>query len=195
MTFVAAVCTGNVCRSPAVELVLRARLGAAGVTVRSAGVRALVGSPVDPPMAGLLRATGLDPAPFRARALQSAELRSADLVIALAREHRAAIAAVAPSAVRRTFLLGELEVLAPAVAAAGWPQGLPLGTTAARLAALPRLAVPHRSLVRSADLDVTDPFGRSAASYAAVLQRIVTAVDALVAALDCDVRGGRPQFG
>jgi protein-tyrosine phosphatase len=184
MTFVAAVCTGNVCRSPAVELLLRARLGSAGVTVRSSGTRALVGSPVDPPMAGLLRSNGLDPEPFRARALQRDELRDADLVIALAREHRAAIAAVAPSAVRKTFLLGELAVLAPAVASAGWPEHLPPGEPAGRLAALPVLVAAHRSQVRAADLDVADPFGRSARSYAAALHHISTAVDALVVALE-----------
>jgi protein-tyrosine phosphatase len=185
MTFVAVVCTGNVCRSPAAELLLHARLGHADVTVRSSGIRALVGNPVDPPMAELLRARGLDPEPFRARALQPEELRRADLVIALTREHRAGIVAADPSAVRRTFLMGELAVLAPAVAAAGWPDDLPHGAAAARLAALPRLAAAHRSLVRSDDdLDVADPFGRSAVVYAQTMDQIATAVDTLVEAID-----------
>ena len=39
---VLAVCTGNICRSPAVELLLRDRLGA-HVDVASAGVGAVVG--------------------------------------------------------------------------------------------------------------------------------------------------------
>ena len=49
-----AVCTGNVCRSPAVERLLASKLGPT-VSVRSAGTHALVGHPISEPMAALLR--------------------------------------------------------------------------------------------------------------------------------------------
>jgi protein-tyrosine phosphatase len=192
MTSVALVCTGNVCRSPAAELLLRERLGPDGVVVRSSGTRALVGNPVDPAMADLLVAEGLDPRAFRARPLQVDELRRADLVIAMAREHRAAVVAAEPTAVRRTFLLGELAMLAPAVATAGWPAEL-ASDVAARLEALPALAAVHRGLLRSVgSLDVVDPFGAPADVYARALGQIVTAVDALVTAVTDD-GGGTPS--
>ncbi|MDX9839346.1 MAG: low molecular weight phosphotyrosine protein phosphatase, partial [Azoarcus sp.] len=43
------VCTGNICRSPLAEFLLRERLGAAGkkAEVRSAGIGALIGHPAD----------------------------------------------------------------------------------------------------------------------------------------------------
>ena len=52
---VLAVCTGNICRSPAVERLLVAELGpGSDVHVVSAGVGAVVGAPISPPMAALL---------------------------------------------------------------------------------------------------------------------------------------------
>ena len=51
-----AVCTGNVCRSPAVERLLASKLGPT-VRVSSAGTHALVGHPISEPMAALLLET------------------------------------------------------------------------------------------------------------------------------------------
>ena len=48
------VCTGNICRSPAVERLLTRKLGPT-VSVSSAGTHALVGHPIAEPMASLLR--------------------------------------------------------------------------------------------------------------------------------------------
>jgi protein-tyrosine phosphatase len=80
-TRVLVVCTGNVCRSPAAELLLRDRLGAADVDVASAGVHALVGQPVDPPVAELLVERGVAPGGFRARQLDAAEAGAVDTLV------------------------------------------------------------------------------------------------------------------
>jgi protein-tyrosine phosphatase len=181
-TTVLVLCTGNVCRSPAGELLLRARLRGARVEVASAGTRALVGAPVDGPMAGELRAVGVDPSAFAARALLAAHLRSADLVLAMAREHRAAAAALVPAAVRRTLLLTEAADLGAAVAAEGWPDDV-APDPAARLAALPRLAPRHRRPGGGADPDVADPYRRDAAASRAAFLRIRDAVDRLADAV------------
>lgn len=184
MTRVLAVCTGNVCRSPAAERLLAARLGGrSGITVGSAGTRALVGGPVDPPVAELLRAAGARPAPFAARQLTAGDLRAADLVVVMTRPHRSAVVALDPSAVRRTFLLPELAALAAAVADAGWPQALQ-DDPAARLAALPGLVPAHRGRVRlPAALEIDDPHRQPVAVYARAVAQIGTAVDQLVDAL------------
>jgi protein-tyrosine phosphatase len=182
-TQVLAVCTGNVCRSPATERLLSARLGAAaGVSVASAGTSALVGDPVDPPMADLIRAAGGDPDRFTARQLLPADLRVADLVIVMTRQHRSAVVNSCPAAVRRTFLLPEIAALAGAVAAAGWPAGA--ADPAARLAALPRLVAAHRSgLAGRTDLEVADPYRRPGEAYADAAAAISAAVDQLVRAV------------
>jgi protein-tyrosine phosphatase len=175
------VCTANICRSPVGERLLSSRLGGSGVSVGSAGTSALVGRPVDPPMADLLAAAGVASGPFAARQVRADLLRDAALVLTMTREHRAAAVATAPAVVRRTFLLTEAADIAEAVASAGWPAGLAPGA-AARLAALPSLAGPHRMPGGSGD-DVPDPHGRSAADYAAGFALIADAVDRLVRAV------------
>ncbi|WP_418608121.1 hypothetical protein [Georgenia sp. SUBG003] len=110
------VCTGNICRSPAVEHLFRAAFGAtSGVTVASAGTGALVGQPVHGPMADLLRGVDVDPDGFAARRVTEQMLRGADLVLPLTRDHRAQVVDLAPAAVRRTFTVREFARLASQV--------------------------------------------------------------------------------
>ena len=67
------VCTGNVCRSPAAERLLRRDLdemaggfgGLSGVHISSAGTGALVGEPISPPMASLVAGGRRRPGPVR----------------------------------------------------------------------------------------------------------------------------------
>ncbi|MGY1649761.1 arsenate reductase/protein-tyrosine-phosphatase family protein [Geodermatophilus sp. SYSU D01119] len=175
------VCTGNVCRSPAGELLLAAGLLGTGVTVASAGTRALAGEPVHPPMARLLAGAGLDPSPFTARQLQAAEVRSADLVLVMARDHRAAVATTVPAAVRRVLLLTDAAAVAAAVASAGWP-----GASAdpgERLAALPALAARSRATGGAGGADVPDPYRRAEERYAESFGVVAGAVDTLVGAV------------
>ncbi|MCW2740136.1 MAG: hypothetical protein JWR45_558 [Blastococcus sp.] len=175
------VCTGNICRSPAAELLLAARWGGAQVTVASAGTGALVGQPVHPPMAELLAAAGVDAGGFGARDLRPQDLRQADLVLTMTRAHRTAVARLLPAAVRRTFLLVEAADIAASVAAAGWPEDVGRAA-AARLAALPALAAPHRRPAGT-DLEVPDPYRRPAEEYSRAFAMIESAVDRLARAV------------
>src|SRR5690349_413354 len=110
------VCTGNVCRSPAAERLFRRAVdgsvggfaGLSGVTVSSAGTSALVGETISAPMADLLVADGVDVDGFVARQLTAQLARSADLVITMTSAHRGDTVGMAPGAVQRTFVLGEL---------------------------------------------------------------------------------------
>jgi protein-tyrosine phosphatase len=185
MISILAVCTGNVCRSPAAERLLLARLApySAQVAVSSAGTQALVGEPVDAQVAELVRRSGGDPADFSARQLSRADVQAADLVLVMTRVHRAAVVAVEPAAVRRTFLLREMAAVGSRVAAAGWP-GDVAADPAARLGRLPQLAAAHRvAVARSGDLEVEDPFQRSVDVYERAVATIVAAVDELVTAV------------
>ncbi|MGV8967663.1 MAG: low molecular weight phosphatase family protein [Cellulomonas sp.] len=159
------VCTGNICRSPAVERLLAAALGPeADVEVASAGVRAVVGAPMPEQMARLVRAAGASTDGFASRQLTEQMLRDADLVLALTRGHRSKIVALHPGVVRRTFTLRELARLAGGVDPAALPAA---GTMGARFAALLPLAAAQRGLRRAepADDDVVDPFGGDDALY------------------------------
>lgn len=89
------VCTGNICRSPMAEVVLRERLVEAGldglVEVDSTGTTGYeVGSPMDPRARKVMREAGYtDPGidGHRARQVRAADLGERDLVLAATSEH------------------------------------------------------------------------------------------------------------
>ncbi len=173
------VCTGNVCRSPAAEHLLRSALGPGRAVVRSAGTRALVGHPVDAPMRRLLVEAGCQPEGFTARRLTAADIAGADLVLTAERGHRTAVVELCPAALRRTFTLLEFADMASlAVAAAG--DDLPGPGVAQRLPWLLEQipAARARRVLPAAD-DVPDPFGQDDECFAEVLAQIEAAVDAL----------------
>ena len=185
------VCTGNVCRSPAAERLLRLRLGpGSGIDVTSAGTGALVGSAIDPPVAELLEARGAETADFTARVMTERIATETDLVLTATREHRAAIVEAAPGAVRRTFTLRELARLAGDVtepelaeraaqdAARSRGDGAPV-TPADRLRALVAIASRRRTQVDPELDDVPDPFRRSAEDYRRAVDLVAEAVDAV----------------
>lgn len=179
------VCTGNTCRSPAVERLLAARTG---LVVRSAGVRAAVGSPVSAPMAQLLDGAGIATQGFTARQLSGEHVEAAPLVITASREHRDHVVELDPSAHGRTFTLRELvrlvghlpEARLAAVRSAPTPRAKvrELATAAheARAEWAPVMEDP------SAD-DLVDPMGRPPGVYAEIYQQINAAVSSLARVL------------
>ena len=168
------VCTGNICRSPAVELLMRRRLDRT-VTVSSAGTHALAGQPVSPPMAELLRARGVDPSGFTARTLRPAMVEEADLVVTLTVAQRAAVVRMVPAAVRRTFTLLEMAQL---LSTSPGPVPAP-GGDGARWAQVPALVMTERSVHLGSGhaLDVSDPYRRPDRVYRKTLDQITAALD------------------
>jgi len=88
------VCTGNICRSPLAAALLQralAQRGIDGLEVASAGTGAWDGAPVSEGayLVGLER--GLDLSAHRARLLTRELVEEADLVLTMARHHRARV--------------------------------------------------------------------------------------------------------
>lgn len=81
------VCTGNICRSPMAEALLRARLGRRVRQVASAGTGALVGFPADPLAVEVAAEHGLDLSAHRARQVALPLLSSAELILTLDQSH------------------------------------------------------------------------------------------------------------
>jgi protein-tyrosine phosphatase len=131
------VCTANVCRSPAAELLLRsglrARLGDAAdaeIVVASAGTWASVDRPVEPGTAAALRRAGVDPAEVaaaRSIRLTPEAVAGADLIIGSTAEHVRAVWRFQLASRHRAFTLGELARLAEGVSADDMPTGSPAG--------------------------------------------------------------------
>ncbi|UAL30147.1 low molecular weight phosphotyrosine protein phosphatase [Nocardioides rotundus] len=94
---VAFVCSGNICRSPSAEVVLRSMLAERGledrVEVASSGLGDWhVGDPMDPRSAEHLRSAGYDPDRHRAQQVQPDWLDDYDLLLAMDRGHVAGLA-------------------------------------------------------------------------------------------------------
>jgi low molecular weight protein-tyrosine phosphatase len=172
-----AVCTGNVCRSPAAERLLGGKLGPT-VAVTSAGTHALIGHSIADPMAALLLDRGFESDSFEARRLSEHMIKEADLVLSMTRAQRGLVVELWPAAVRRAFTLPEFARLLNWVDSAA----LPAGSPAERLRAAVPLAAAGRGRERRSpdEDDVVDPFRRSNAVYADSFAQIESAVDAIV---------------
>jgi protein-tyrosine phosphatase len=102
------VCTGNTCRSPMAEGILRSILPpelAANVRVVSAGTGAQAGSPATSLAIGTAASQGIDIREHRSRELTAALIRESDLVLGMAPEHAQRVAELARDAVGRTHVL------------------------------------------------------------------------------------------
>jgi len=167
-----ALCTGNICRSPAMEATLASELaGDRRFLVESAGTEAMVGWSAGPPMVRLLHARGLDVDHHRARQADPPMLDAADLILTATFAHREWVATAAPRAGRRTFTLAEF---------AGIVDDAPAGLTARELVSWaashrrPHPAGHARSTRRGgAPGDIVDPYGRSTAVFEQSLAQLI----------------------
>ncbi|WP_265522565.1 low molecular weight phosphatase family protein [Oerskovia flava] len=174
-TSVLVVCTGNICRSPAADRLLAARLDDS-VSVSSAGTRALVGDPMTDSMARRVAAEGVDPHTFRSRQLTTPIVAAADVVITMTAEHRQAVLRLHPAALRSTFTFLELARLAGGHEA---PAGA--ASDAERLRDLLAHATGLRARFANTahENDLADPYGRGEGAYDVAFAQITAGVDAL----------------
>jgi protein-tyrosine phosphatase len=110
------VCTGNTCRSPMAELLMRAELAKMlkcplhelenrGVLVISAGIAAAPGCPPASEAVQVMRDYGLDLAPHEAQPLTEQLVRHADLLLTMTHSHLQSIIERWPGAADRTRML------------------------------------------------------------------------------------------
>jgi protein-tyrosine phosphatase len=156
------VCTGNMCRSPLAEHLLRAQLS--GWEVSSAGTQAAAGSPMEELSAHELVLLGGDPSSHRARRLTEPVVAGVDLVLTATRDHRRQVLGVSPRHLHRTFTLLELAAIDAS--------DLPLDDPPAALRELSR----RRAQVATLDLDLPDPIGQPAELHRTVAEQIAGAV-------------------
>ncbi|WP_356948683.1 protein-tyrosine-phosphatase [Mycolicibacterium austroafricanum] len=153
------MCTGNICRSPTAERLASAmgeQLRIPDFEVSSAGTRALVGHPIHQSAVAVLEGLGGSATGFAARQLTPRIASSADLVLAMTREHRDLVLERAPHKLHQTFTFVEAAQLASEF-------GAPNLTDLAHL----------RSRLTATDsFDIPDPIGQTPEVFERVGQRI-----------------------
>jgi protein-tyrosine phosphatase len=99
------ICTGNICRSPIGERLLRRMLPA--LKVDSAGTYGLTGKPADATAIQVAAGHGLSLDGHVARKLTPALAREYDLILVMEPEHIEQVTSVAPQARGKTMLFGQ----------------------------------------------------------------------------------------
>lgn len=168
------VCTGNLCRSPMAEGLLRSHLerrDVDGVTVVSSGTWGLDGEPPTRPAVAVMNDRGISIGSHRARSLERSDLERADLVIAMTSVHRREIEERVPEAGPKVLLLKELSLMEPDPPEGAGPDE--------RLAAL--LATERPEYRRALDLD--DPMGLPIGVYERCAQELEAGINKLVGLL------------
>jgi protein-tyrosine phosphatase len=127
-------------------------------------------------MTTLLKQSGIHTDSFAAQQVSAGEVRAADLVLALTREHRARLVQEEPAALRRSFTLLEFARI---VASPDLPP-VPAGPLGVRLRALVLLAARHRAASLADSDDVPDPYGHGSAEYELAFGQIRDAVETIV---------------
>ncbi|MGF6769885.1 protein-tyrosine phosphatase [Paraburkholderia sp. GAS199] len=104
------VCTGNICRSPTAEIVLRAKSKGTQTQIESAGLAAAVRLDMCPIAAEILRENGhidFEEAGHRPRQLDGPMLHRADLVLAMERAQLQWIVTTFPETRGKVFLMSQ----------------------------------------------------------------------------------------
>ena len=172
---IVAVCTGNICRSPMAEALLRHDLDVRGIVADVSSVGTLdLSLGADPLAVRALAERGLDISMHQSRTMTQENLRGADLVICMAREHVRAVALLDPSIYPRTLTLREL--VRRAQAAGGPTKGLPVWQWSVGLTADRQFA----DLLGDSPLDdIEDPLGRPAEFFREIAGQIAELTSAL----------------
>jgi protein-tyrosine phosphatase len=181
------VCTGNVCRSPVAQQLLRAeldarlpRVQAVRVRVESAGTAAAVGWDIDPLAAHVLTERGGSAEGLRARQLTAGQLRDTDLALVMTLSHGRACVRLDPASAPRVHTLRGAARLLEGLEAAG-PGAEDV--VARGRALVNHLATYETELPPDADLDIPDPVGLPLEAFERVTTQIEDALRPVVRVL------------
>lgn len=164
------------------------------VQVESAGTGALVGAGVPDPARLRAASIGIDASEHKARQVETAMIRHADLVLTMAREHRRVVVEQAPATMRRSFTLREFARIAEAVQpqleeavrSAGAQNAEDAMRAGVALAAVMRGTVPPP--VDPADFDIVDPYRRPDDVYGQSFDQLKPAAELVASYLTAAAR-------
>ena len=168
------VCTGNLCRSPLAEALLRRDLEDAGIAadVASAGIAAPSDRTPDDKLQRVAVEHGVDVSTHRSQRLTPEHLAAADLVLVMTRAHAAQVLEVDPSAADRVVTLRGAVWKARSLPR----QDRDFATWVRALTA----DVPESERTWSVSQDIADPIGRPLRRYRDMAAEVQGAVATLV---------------
>lgn len=109
------VCTGNTCRSPMAEGILKdilnkSDIDSENIQVVSAGITAQNGLPASEKAVNILEDVGIDISEHESRQLSIALVKEADIILAMTKNHKHIITTMIPEAKSKTFTLKEFAM-------------------------------------------------------------------------------------
>lgn len=180
------VCTGNTCRSPLAEGLLRIRVHEEGLAaeVRSAGVSAVTGAPISRNSASLLQEAGFKDT-ISSLAIQESEVKWADLILTMTMGHKRTVIQRFPDAVDKTFTLKEYVEDDDQILQAIEERERLVTELQLKRALSQTVTVEERNRIYTLedaipDYDISDPYGGSLEIYRKTADEISGSLDKLV---------------
>ncbi|NQX61999.1 low molecular weight protein arginine phosphatase [Paenibacillus qinlingensis] len=180
------VCTGNTCRSPLAEGLLRMRVHQEGLAaeVRSAGVSAMTGGPISRNSQSLLHEAGFKEA-ISSLAISAADVDWADLILTMTTGHKRTVIGRFPHAVEKTHTLKEYVEDDDRILKAIEEREQLAADLQLKQALSQTVSVEERSRMYTLentipDYDISDPYGGSLADYRYTAEEISRSLDKLV---------------
>lgn len=153
------VCTANICRSQVAAGLLDVQLTGTGISVSSAGTRAMIGHPPVPEAVDYVRRRTGTTLQGSSEPLTLERVRAAGLILTMTERQRAEVVGIAPGDLRRVFTLRQFVRLAP---------HLPEGTRYRTVRELAGAVARCRALAgppADGEDDIEDPYGGQPALY------------------------------
>ncbi|GLX70107.1 low molecular weight protein arginine phosphatase [Paenibacillus glycanilyticus] len=189
MTRILFVCTGNTCRSPMAEAMLRAMAKQQGIPleVRSAGVSTIDGLPISTHALSTLRGKSVNHQ-GSSRALSGEAVAWADLILTMTASHKRGLLNYFPEAVDKAFTLKEYVNQDTAVQADIEELERLYSEMHMKQALGQRLSSEERTRLlelerRIPSFDIADPFGGTLGMYESCAAEIEESLKALVGIL------------
>ncbi|MDO5492793.1 MAG: hypothetical protein Q4F53_04175 [Nesterenkonia sp.] len=180
------ICTGNICRSPAMERLLAHHFADDAVRVLGAGVFAHVGEEMKEPMRRRVDAYGADAEGTAGDQVDAALIGESDLILTATRDHRRELLRHAPDAGARIFTLREAARLLDGLGEDDLEQSVgPEARPPERLAFLTQRLDDLRASARSggSDDDILDPYMMGEDAYDESFEQLRGPIEALVRAV------------
>lgn len=182
------VCTGNICRSPLGEHLLKAKLNESvpQASVSSAGTHAMLGGNIPEEILSFATGKQVRISNHEPRLITAGIIGNSNLILTAERSHRSEVVSLVPRASAKTFTLKQFARLADAHEELISSEGLPAPSVTTLQDLVLELAdfrsvaePPHR-----ADFDdIADPYLRSESAYIQAGNEISEAVDSVATVL------------